>query len=55
MTRTVPQTRPTKQQKAKMTRAKTKQFLKKPTKKTKEGWEMSAREALLVDFVVSEI
>jgi hypothetical protein len=25
------------------------------TKKNKDGWEMSAREALLVNFVVSEI
>jgi len=28
---------------------------KEQIKKSKDGWEMSAREALLVNFVVSEI
>jgi len=55
MTRTNPQTRPTKQLKAKTTQAKTKQTLKIKTIKTTDGWEMSARDALLVDFVVCEI
>lgn len=59
MTRTASPTRPIKQLKTKSVQAKTKQTAKKPTKTPtkiiKEGWEMSARDALKVDFVISEI
>ncbi|MFT5716147.1 MAG: hypothetical protein ACJAWS_001365 [Oleiphilaceae bacterium] len=55
MTRISSQTRPTKQLKTKATQPNTKQTLIIKTTKTKDKWEMSAREALLVDFVVSEI
>ena len=55
MTRIAPETRPKKLLKAKTTQPKTTQPIKIKTTKIKDGWEMSAREALLVDFVVSEI
>jgi hypothetical protein len=55
MTRTISQTRPTKELKTKATEPQPSQDLKiKKTKKT-DSWEMSAREALQVNYVVSEI
>lgn len=54
MTRTASQTRSTRQLKVKTKDTKTLKPLETTTK-TKEGWEMSARDALLVNFVVSEI
>jgi hypothetical protein len=55
MTRTPSQTRSIKQLKAKTKTPKKKKTAEiKTTKKNKDGWEMSAREALQVNFVVSE-
>jgi|GEM_PF-6304946 len=55
MTRTASQTRSTKLKKTKTKTSKKKQPSTIIKKKTKDGWEMSAREALQVNFVVSEI
>ena len=56
MTRVTSQTRSTKQLKANTKKPDTEQHPKiKTIKKPKDGWEMSAREALLVNFVVSEV
>jgi len=56
MTRTPSKTRSKKQLKAKTSTLNKKQSPEiKKTKKIKDGWEMSAREALQVNFVVSEI
>jgi len=58
MTRTVTPARSTKLKKTKIKTPNKTQPAKTKTKtikKTKDGWEMSARDALQVDFVVSEI
>ena len=54
MTRTASPARSTKLLQTKAKTPKVKQPLK-TTKKTKDGWEMTAREALQVNFVTSEI
>ena len=55
MTRIATKARQKKLPKANSNNPKTQQAPKKITTKTKDGWEMSAREALQVDFVVNEI
>ena len=54
MTRTASPARSTKRPKTKATSPQIKPPKSKTTK-TKDGWEMSARDALQVNFVVSEI
>ena len=55
MSRVISNGRATKKLKENKTTSVVKHPLKEKSKKQKNGWEMSAQDALLVNFVVSEI